>query len=359
MRRYRWLFVGAAFLLGGALWLAFTDPAPKPAERAEVKFPRHLTRAQAKRLEARRTLAPIAPATPADPGAPPAPPPTRRDPVLAALSMGKGMAMVVEANAIRHSPVGQLLVECLQQRQRSRDGFERVKRELGVDPLEAVDRIAFNGSNVIVSGHFAGAHWERLVQNASAARYGDHGTILSRSAPGAGPREAIGIWRDELMVVARDEGELRRVFDGLEGRAELPPPLFSEEQSYGDVYGVVSREFLDTLLGPARDDALVRRVKDMAENIELHVDTRSDVTMTARVKGRDQAEVGDVAKSLGGALSMLRLEAKAKGDEQLAELLDFARVRPVGDSFDLDLALPLEVVERQLAFCRASADAGR
>jgi hypothetical protein len=70
------------------------------------------------------------------------------------------------------------------------------------------------------------------------------------------------------------------------------------------------------------------------------------------VKGPNADKVTDLGKSLGGALSLARMKAQAEGDEKLAQLLDFAKVRPDGDEFKLELAVPLEAIKQQLAFCR-------
>jgi hypothetical protein len=78
--------------------------------------------------------------------------------------------------------------------------------------------------------------------------------------------------------------------------------------------------------------------------------------MTAQVKGADEAKVTDLGKSLGGALSLARMKAQAEGEEKLAQLLDFAKVRPDGNEFKLELAVPLDVIKQQLAFCSEQQD---
>ena len=99
------------------------------------------------------------------------------------------------------------------------------------------------------------------------------------------------------------------------------------------------------------------RLAEVAENVELHVDASSDFAMTAQVKGPDEAKVTDLGKSLGGALSLARMKAQAEGEKELAQLLDFAGVKPDGDEFRLELAVPLDVIKQQLAFCREQKDA--
>src|SRR5438552_15209228 len=106
MTRRRLMFLWTAILLlaaAVALMLYGEEPAPVVPE-VSVNFPRHLNPEERKRMENRRVLPAPAPATDAGARAPQRP----RDPVLAALGNGKS-AVVVEANAIRNSPVGKLL----------------------------------------------------------------------------------------------------------------------------------------------------------------------------------------------------------------------------------------------------------
>lgn len=94
--------------------------------------------------------------------------------------------------------------------------------------------------------------------------------------------------------------------------------------------------------------------------MELHLDARRDVALVADVSGEDPGKLEDLGKTLGGALALARAEARARGDTEAAELLGYARVSPThGNAFSLEVALPLEVVARRLAFCRGGADAGR
>ena len=73
-----------------------------------------------------------------------------------------------------------------------------------------------------------------------------------------------------------------------------------------------------------------------------------------------RADAGAKRISLGGALALARAQARAGGDEEAAELLSFAKVSPShGSEISVEVALPLEVVARRLAFCRGDADAGR
>jgi hypothetical protein len=50
------------------------------------------------------------------------------------------------------------------------------------------------------------------------------------------------------------------------------------------------------------------------------------------------------------------MKAQAENDTELAQLLDFAKVRPAGNTFGLEMAVPLDVIQKQLAFCREAQE---
>jgi len=70
-----------------------------------------------------------------------------------------------------------------------------------------------------------------------------------------------------------------------------------------------------------------------------------------RVEGEDRAALGDLARTLGGALAAGRLQAKAGSDQPLVELLDAARVVDEGGRLSLELALPAATLERWFEGC--------
>jgi len=314
-------------------------------------------------MERRRTY--VAPVAPVDAGTVAEPQPVRpSDPVLAALPRGKGKtAMVIEANAIRHSPIGELLVECLMRREGQ--DLERFKEETGVDPLKDLDRLVLTDDGVIVSGNFGDERLKNLLsgRGATSYDYGDGARIFEpedeRSLPDGGVVRRNGpqvaMWNDQMLVFGRSADGVKQVIDRVEGRGPDEPPVISESSTYGEMYGVVAVEQLQKMFPPAQRE-LANKLAEVAENVELHMDTRSDFAMTAQVRGADEQKVTDLGKSLGGALSLARLKAQADGDKELARLLDFARVNPDGDEFKLELAVPLEVIKEQLAFCREQQD---
>ncbi|MFN7134595.1 MAG: hypothetical protein ACK4N5_21125, partial [Myxococcales bacterium] len=186
------------------------------------------------------------------------------------------------------------------------------------------------------------------------SRYGDAARLYRRRpgevVQGTPREEVLAVWRDQLVVVADSEEEARRAIDRIEGRAEVGAPLLSEQSTYGEAYGVLAADAVARLFEEQQPE-LAARVREVARSVELHVDTQSDVGIVADVKGERADEVNDLAKSLGAALSVARMHAKGEG-AKVAEFLDLARVRPSGEQFTLELALPMALLEKHLAFCR-------
>ncbi len=361
-RRRKWMVL-AVVLFAVAAVLMFTGqgeelPQPKP----EVKFPNRMRKDDWARAEKRRTYL-----SPVDAGTAAAQPLKPRDPVLDALPRGEGKtAVIIEANAIRHSPLGELLLECMMRR--GGKDLERFKKETGVDPLEDVDRLVVMDEGLMVSGHFGDSRVKDLLteQGATSYDYGNESRIfeppttytLRDGGTGTrqGPSMAMGVWNDQMIVFGRSPDGVKDVIDRVEGRGpdQHRPPVITEGSTYGEMYGVVSVEQFTKLLPPEQRE-MAERLREAAQDVELHMDVRQDFAMVAEVSGADEDKVKDLSKSLGGALSMARMQAQAEGEKELAELLDFAKVQPGSTGFKLELAVPLEVIQKQLAWCKEEA----
>jgi len=357
-RRGMWLGLAAVLLVLGA-WLMVSGQGEEPApEPLQVEFPRKMRRDDWKRAEQRRTQV-VQVAAP-DAGMAAAEPPRPRDPVLAALPRGKGRsAVVIEANALRYSPIGELLLDCLM-----RDGgknLEEFRKQSGVDPLQDLDRLVITDKGVVLSGNFGNARFKEMFQERTASDYGpgarvyEPGNVIV-SLPDGGTRRGrdngtVGLWNDQLLVVGDTPESVKEVLDQVHGGGSSEPPIISEGSTYGEMYGVLSVEQLARMIPPDQGE-LAQKLKDVADTVELHMDARSDVAMVAQIRGSDASKVTDLGKSLGGALSLARLKAQAEGEKDLAQLLDFAKVQPDDTEFKLELAVPLEVIKERLAFCR-------
>ncbi|HSN91986.1 MAG TPA: hypothetical protein VLS93_12220 [Anaeromyxobacteraceae bacterium] len=354
----RWLAAGALLLAAAAGLLALVERKPRtPA--AAIEFPRTMRGPEWERMKARRTL--VVAHAPGEPPPEPGEPPARRDPFLAALPARPGDAVVVfEANALRHSRLGEAFVACMLRRDPRT--FDEIREETGIDVLKDVDRVAFAGEAVVVSGFFDRARWDRLEREGDLAvsRYGDAGRIwvprpgAAATEEGVPPDPVMGVWKDQLLVLGPDEESVRLALDQVEGRAE-PAVALPDEMAYGEVYGVVPGEALRRLVGGAHG-TLADRIAAAASRIEIHVDAMEAVAVVLNVRGEDPARVEELSRALGGALAGARLEAQVSQDRQLADLLDQARVALEGEgAFSLEMAVPADRLEGWFDRCEPPA----
>jgi len=340
-RPFAWVAV-AASSFGLAAWLLSLGDEPAPPAAPAVAFPDRLRPPEAQRAVARRRLpAPAAPAATARP----------RDPLLAALPPG-GSAIVLEANALRNSPVGELLLSCFTANDPRL--FDQFRQEVGVDLLQGLDRIALSDRAVEATGQFGGARWSALAKGDPGQGYGDDG-VLYRIAGDGGSPMTMARWGDQLLAFTPSPESARQVIDRVEGRGDDGPPVLSEGQTYGDAYGVLTGAWLSglvkTMLSGPGQAPLEDRLLSAANSVELHLDAQSDLELTATFTGPDAAAVDDLGRAVGGALSLWRLGAAAKGNAKLSALLEQAKVVPKEGSFTLDLAMPLSLVRELLGSC--------
>lgn len=344
-----WILGAVLLLLCTALVTVLSEGGAPTLAGAEVEFPRHLRAAEYQRMERRAVLPPLPPRA-GEEAEEPDGPGRKRDPLLWALPPDPSKPVVVfEANALRHSRLGELFLGCLGEGEKK--DIEDL-RKVGIDPLKDVDRVAVTPEGLAVSGFFDKVRWEEAFDGAQGSPYGREGTVYQWASPGQGDRMAAAVWRNQLLVLGGSREAVQAAVDRVEGRAPASPPI-PEEASYGEVYGVLPGEALRELVpGGTGSGDLARRLAEVASRVELHADAMNDVAVTARVSGDDRAGLEDLARALGAALALARVEARTTGDRTLGELLDHARVARGGEGFSLELALPAETLERWFAGCR-------
>jgi len=281
------------------------------------------------------------------PAGEPVEPGPKRDPLLWALPPDPSKPVVVfEANALRHSRLGELFLSCLGEGEQKAIGD---LGRMGIDPLKDVDRVAVTPDGLAVSGFFDKVRWGEVFEGLAGERHGE--AVLYAPEDSRQDPFAAAVWRNQLLLLGRDREALRAAVDRVEGRAPGSPPI-PDGATYGEVYGVLPGEALRALVPPgAGSGDLARRLAEVASRVELHADAMNDVAVTARVGGDDRAGLEDLARALGAALAVARVEARASGERELAELLDHARVARGGEGFSLELALPAETLERWFAGC--------
>jgi hypothetical protein len=343
MRRNRWLALAALLFGSAAVLLALAEDSPAPVPRREVVYPQSFDDADWKRQGERATLA-----LPPAPGSTPAPEPSGpgtesglRDPFLVSLPVKEGgLVMVFEANALRHSRLGERFIACLEARHPG--DLAEFQRESGIDPLKDLDRVAFLDNALVLSGHFQNARWDQL--GSSPVAYGRAGRIWRDDGAW------IAAWGDRLVIMAETEDDARRAIDQLEGRAPVPDSSLGEDLAYGEVYGIIPGASARRLLG-SDERAIGSKLEALARRVELHVDAMDDIAAVVRVQGDDRGGVEDLAKTIGATLAVARMNAQAGDDRVLADLLDSAEVRLEGGGFTVQFAVPADRLEQWFADC--------
>jgi hypothetical protein len=317
-KRGVWL-AAAMVLLALAAWLMSRGDKEKPTVRPrKIEFPRRPKPAESERASRRRTLPPLS-----------APPPGveaprwKRDPVLVALPADpKRSAMVFEIEALKGSPIMQIWLDCMLSRGDERAGFARFKDRYGIDVLEDVERVATSSAGLILlQGAFEGAKFES--ERWTTRTYGERGVLHEDKDTG----RVVATWGPDLLLAdpRAEPGVVEDAIDRLESTDPARGAILQEHQAYSDVYGVLSPDDLSKMLPPEQEQ-LAERIHETVERVEIHVDASEDVAVVAEVAGPAGREMEDLSKLFGAALSMGRLNAKREGEDELAELLDHARV---------------------------------
>jgi len=352
-RRWPWLVAALALLLAGAALMLSTEPALPPEPR-EVKLPTRMSAAESKREEARRTVVWLPPRD--DAGVPTAAAPRPSDPLMALMpATVKRGAVVAEFNAIVHSDLGQAMLECLFG---DEGGTLGMLRDAGLDPRTSLDRVAFIDGAMVVTGSFQGGGWTSLLPGQpTVSDRGPRGQVYQWSRPDAGTL-SVGAWGGQLLVMGQDRAALEATLDRLDSPGPRPPGVLTEDQAYGEVYGVLTPDALAEVVG--REDArLGETLRDAARSVNLHADVSHDVGLVADIEGTEPGRTEDLRRALGGALSLGRIEAQARGHDEEAQLLDLARVtRSENGKFRLQAGLPYEYLSRVFKDCVARRQAG-
>lgn len=343
--------LGAFGLLALAAFLMREPEAPRLRRKA-LEFPRYPRSHEIERHEARKTLTlpppkPIESRSTDEPTADTAQADTPRplaDPVLVALSSPDDMAIVLEAGALKDSPIGRMLLAC--QSPETMAELERFEQRSGFRLFEQLDRIGMTSHDgkpvIVLSGDFSSfdpgfSAPDKPVTTVGNARWLD------------GEGASVAVWKGQMLLIGDPSG-VHSALDRLEG-ASPAAASFPAGEAYGEMYGSLSGDALSRLLPEKLRDHLW----GAADRVHLHVDATDDLLLVADVTGGDESKLSDLARAIAGALSLGRVEAVREEDRLLADLLDESRVIPSQGSFQLEVALPLASVERQLGECAKGA----
>jgi hypothetical protein len=328
-RRWPWLVVAAVLFAAGAWLMAGTEEA-NVSSKAKISLPRRIAE-----------------------GAPP-PPPQIRDPVLAAMptEIKKG-AVVIEANAIRNSDLGNLMVDCVFTG--TGDMLGRMK-DAGFDPLDGVDRVAVADDAMMLTGDFSKTDFGALMGTDDKRQFGANSELITRRRADGGLGDPVGVWKNQVLVFGDEEKDVTAVLDRLDGKGDpAARRVLGESDAYGEVYGVFKPAALAESLAE-ENPALAALFAEAASSVKLHADVTHDVGVVADIEGSDPTKTQDLRKMLGTALTLAKLQAEAKGNKNAADVLGFARVAQAkGDSanFHVEAGIPFEFLEKHLKKCVA------
>ncbi|MEC9464935.1 MAG: hypothetical protein VX834_04070 [Myxococcota bacterium] len=345
------LFLALILLALGAYVMTIDEAAQlkEREERLQVKFPTGLRAKEEARLVERRRPFLNAPKVTAEDDIPK--PPVTQDPVLRALGSAQPdeSVVVLEVNALRHSKVGQRLIDCLSPE--ARTSMDRMRDEMGFDILEDFDRLALHGETITIAGHFEDFNWGKM-NDADAEDYGDRGRIYSNRYIDDDGNEQVSnytaVWNNEMIIIGDDEESLQETLDAIEGRTELNNRSIREGDTYGEAYGQINAELLINMLPPDLRH-LEDLIRDNISGAQINFDAMDKIAMSATLgPASGSSDLTDLARSLGGSLSLGLSAARVAGEDELAKLLEFARVSDRDGEIKLDLALPENYLNRHL-----------
>ena len=346
-RSNRWLILGA-ILLGMGAWLMSQDDEVSVGEAPKIDFPKYLTEDEVVRLQERRMKPMDLPLRDRDSEDDYEAEP--RDPLLRAFGAGNNKSILVfEANAIRHSALGEGFLNCLGDN--IQNDISRFQNELGLNPLEDIDRMAMGDNTVMFSGHFENFNWQELFETAPI-EYGNNAMLFTENSDPNNPdqelTERLALWNNELLIVGKNREDLENTIDTLEGRKAMDSIPLKESETYGEAYGTISTQLLEKLI-PEDAGALKEEILKVVSGVQLHTNAMSDVAISAQLTSDGNIEgLSDLGRSMGGALSLALAAARLQGDDQLAQLLEFAKITDNNGELSLDLALPEDYLRRHL-----------
>ncbi|MGV3625214.1 MAG: hypothetical protein ACO1OB_30655 [Archangium sp.] len=340
-RSWVWLVVAALLLIAGAWLMRGAEPPERPPP-PPVTIPKRMTQVERERAEQRKEDAVL---TAKDAGLP-IDSRDVRDPVLALMPEKiESQAVVAEVNAIINSDLGPALIDCLFEPE-----FLEQGRDAGFDLTKNLDRVAVIDDAFVLSGQF-GDVWSRAFPDAVGRDYGRRGRII----PVEGQRQMfIATWNDQITVMSRSEQEAMALLDRLDGSGpRIAQPVLNDSMAYGEVYGVFAAEALASLVQDEQAQ-LADTIRQTAKNARLHMDVSHDVGLSADIEANDPKQADELRRTLGGALSLARMRAQAKGEKEAADILDLARVRGTQEgsgSFQLEAGLPYEFMKTTFENC--------
>ena len=264
----------------------------------------------------------------------------------AAMPDNGGGAVFVEVNAIRHSPIVEKILRC--RSSEALTGMAEMKHELGIDPLEDLDRIALSDQVFAVSGQFDDI--KLPAELGVPTRIADGADLYRVDEPGPGGPDAglvahyLALVDQSLVIMGDDEQQVRAAIERAQGRSAAQSLRI--EGSEGEVYGKVGPAFIQAMFDGA-NDPMAQRLREVVKGGLVRMTVDEQVALSLDVEATDQSTADDLARAVAGAFAAMRTEATRSGRDDVAGLLEQARVEPRSNgSFALDVAVPGDLVLR-------------
>jgi hypothetical protein len=274
----------------------------------------------------------------------------KEDPFLVAISgaAARGSHMVIELEAFKKTPLGEIMTRCLEE---AEDGFfVEFEEKTGVSPVDLIERVAMTDDLFLIQGNFKDVNLDAL-SGEDYMRVEEGDTVLYRSSDDPDLRDVkTALWKENILMFGDNTAALKESLGLLNGELPYDAEVISDDDAYGEIYGRMDVEEAAELFASKGDFS--ERFTRVVDDVKIHMDATSNVAIVAQVFGEDTTAMENLARTLGGILAVARVTARAKNNDTLAELLDFARVSNDGNTFDLELALPLDFLKEHMADCR-------
>jgi hypothetical protein len=238
--------------------------------------------------------------------------------------------MVVEWNALLNTPLIEKMMAC--QASESSKVFNELKDGLGLDVKNDIDRIGFDNGAVVVSGFFKDIKVPE--EFGTGAAYGDSGRIFTQK-DAEGAETFVTRVGDDILIIEDSLEHAKEAVDRVEGRG---PTQTAPVEEGGEIYGVLGKSMFAGFA--ASDDPMQKKVAEVMQSARVRMNVDEAVSASIDATATDASQAKDLASALGAALSVARQQATAAGDNDMASLMEQARIEPKDDgTFAVDVAV--------------------
>lgn len=266
---------------------------------------------------------------------------------------GDSSAVVIEMDNIIKSPVGKIILACLDKEKI--DERKRVERELGIDVLADANRIAVADHFVLVQGNVAHAADGKAVAGLQRTQHGENGTLMTRPISDDS-RPNAGLWKDELLVFSDDVDEIRETMDVYEGciSCEYQPERFIDRR--GSFYGDLGLgELLNIMDAEHSNDSVIKILREHVSHISFDVDTASDVVAKVKLETNSIPSASVLVSSLEALLAGKKVKRAFNVDDiirtDIVESVDIDREATI---VSVEFVIPLALLKKAVADCIGS-----